>query len=68
MYYNNINLYNLTKDIKTEVTVDSELDEPYISIFMFQNWEDHLTFRNLDAAGDKVWLRNYLQWAQSPPI
>lgn len=66
MYYNNINLYNLTKDTKTEVTVASELDEQYISIFMFQCWEDHLTFRNLDEAGDEVWLCNYLQWAQSP--
>jgi|GEM_PF-2560641 hypothetical protein len=65
-YYNNLNLYTLTKNVETKITLASELEEQFISILIFQCWEDHLTFRNLDEAGDEVWLCNYLQWAQSP--
>lgn len=66
LYYNNVNLYNMTQNINTKVTVASELEEQFISIDIFQCWEDYLTFRILDETGDSVWLCNYLQWAQSP--
>jgi hypothetical protein len=66
LYYNNLNLYKLTEHLKTKITIESELEEQYISILLFQCWEDHLTFRQLDKTGDGVWLVNYVQWAQSP--
>ncbi len=66
LYYNNTNLYNMTQNLTTNITVDSELDEQFISIDIFQCWEDYLTFRTFDKTGDSVWLCNYLQWAQSP--
>ncbi|WP_032112187.1 hypothetical protein [Candidatus Paracaedibacter symbiosus] len=65
-YYNNISLYNLTKDLHTEETIESALEEQYIAIVLIQSWEDYLTFRMLDKTGDIVWLCNFLQWAQSP--
>ena len=66
LYYNNLRLIELTKNLKTKITIESELEEQYISILLFQCWEDHLTFRQLDKTGDVVWLVNYVQWAQSP--
>jgi hypothetical protein len=66
LYYNNITLYNLTKNLKTKPSVKSELTEQYISIVLIQCWEDYLTFHNLDKTGVEVWLCNFLQWAQSP--
>ncbi|CEG57199.1 hypothetical protein [Legionella fallonii] len=65
-YYNNPELYQLTKDIHTKPTIDSTLQEQYISIVLIQCWEDYLTLRELDQTGDQVWLYNFLQWAQSP--
>lgn len=65
-YYNNLTMYNLTKDVHTQPTINSELDEQYISIVLIQCWEDYLTLRTLEQTGDEVWLYNFLQWAQSP--
>jgi hypothetical protein len=66
LYYNNLQLYKLTEHLKTKITIESELEEQYLSILLFQCWEDHLTSRQLDKTGDAVWLVNYVQWAQSP--
>jgi hypothetical protein len=66
LYYNNLELYKLTKDSHTTPTVASELDEQYISITLLQCWEDYLTLRTLEQTGDDVWMCNFLQWAQSP--
>jgi hypothetical protein len=66
LYYNNQTLYNLTKDVHNIPTINSELDEQYISILLIQCWEDYLTLRTLEHTGDEVWLCNFLQWAQSP--
>ena len=66
LYYNNLTLYNLTKNSNVKPTVNSELDEQYISIVLIQCWEDYLTLRALEQTGDDVWLCNFLQWAQSP--
>ncbi len=66
LYYNNLNLYKLTKDLKSTPTPSSELAEQYISIVLIQSWEDYLTLRTLEKTGDEVWLHNFLQWAQSP--
>lgn len=65
-YYNNLTLYELTKNLSTSPTPQSEIDEQYISIVLIQCWEDYLTFRTLEKTGDDVWLCNFLQWAQSP--
>ena len=66
LYYNNETLFQLTKDLHTEITYQSTLEEQSISIILIQCWEDYLTFRLLDKTGDQVWLNNFLQWAQSP--
>lgn len=65
-YYNNLTLYDLTKDLHNKPTLQSELEEQYIAIVLIQCWEDYLTFRTLEKTGDDVWLCNFLQWAQSP--
>jgi hypothetical protein len=65
-YYNNVTLYELTKELKTKPTIGSELAEQYICIAAIQSWEDFLTVRTLDKTGTEVWLVNFLQWAQSP--
>lgn len=64
--YNNLDLYTLTQNLHTKITVDSTLEEQYISILLIQCWEDYLKQRHFDKTGDDVWLVNYIQWAQSP--
>ncbi len=66
LYYNNLDLYKLTQNLQTKITVNSALEEQSFSILLLQCWEDYLTFRQLDKTGDYVWLINYVQWAQSP--
>jgi hypothetical protein len=38
----------------------------YVSISIFQSWEDFITSSNIDQTGDVVWLNNFLQWTHSP--
>jgi hypothetical protein len=38
----------------------------YLSIIIFQSFEDFLTANQNDETGDYVWLCNYLQWVNSP--
>lgn len=38
----------------------------YLSILIFQSFEDFLTAIKLDETGDYVWMCNYIQWASSP--
>lgn len=45
---------------------DSWTDCSYLSITMFQAWEDYLTMAVFDETGDQVWLANFVQWAASP--
>lgn len=66
LYYNNLDLYYATKNVHTPITPQSEFDEQFIAIVLFQCWEDYLTFRFFDETGDTVWFVNFLQWAQSP--
>lgn len=37
----------------------------YISIKMFQAWEDYLTLASVDETGSYVWMANFVQWAKS---
>lgn len=66
LYYNNLDLYKLTQNLQTKITIESALEEQYVSILLFQCWEDYLMLRRFDKAGDVVWLVNFLHWAQSP--
>lgn len=66
LYYNNLDLLEASKNLDTPKTIDSTLAEQYLSIVLFQSWEDYLTMRKFDETGDEVWLVNFLQWAQSP--
>lgn len=66
LYASNTTLYELSKDLNTKPSIQSELAEQYISIVLFQCWEDYLTLRNLEQTGDDVWLFNFIQWAHSP--
>jgi hypothetical protein len=38
----------------------------YLSILIFQSFEDFLTAHELDETGDYVWICNYIQWVSSP--
>ena len=38
----------------------------YISITIFQAWEDFITSSDIDDTGTVVWINNFLQWANSP--
>ncbi|MBJ7449085.1 MAG: hypothetical protein JHC93_01850 [Parachlamydiales bacterium] len=65
-YYNNPRLNALkTKEASID-TSQSVLQEQFIAIVMIQAWEDYLTLRKFDSTGDRVWLNNFIQWAQSP--
>lgn len=38
----------------------------YLSILIFQSFEDYLIVQEHDETGDYVWINNYLQWVNSP--
>lgn len=38
----------------------------YLSILMFQAWEDFITSSQIDETDEYVWIANFLQWANSP--
>ena len=40
----------------------------YLSIKIFQAWEDYLTLSNMDETGSYVWLANFLQWTHSSEL
>jgi hypothetical protein len=40
----------------------------YLSILMFQSWEDFLTSLAVDQTGSVVWIANYVQWAKSKQL
>lgn len=40
----------------------------YLSILIFQAWEDFLTASDIDQTGSIVWLNNFLQWSSSPML
>lgn len=64
--YNNFELFELTKNIKTRPSFESFFDEQFITAVIIQCWEDFLTFRVFDKTGDRVWLNSFIVWAQSP--
>lgn len=64
-FYPNTEVYSLPNEQKKQ-TIRSALEEQNIAVVFLQAWEDFLTIRNLEQIGDKVWLTNFLQWAQSP--
>jgi len=40
----------------------------YLSIIIFQAWEDFLTSAGVDETGMSVWINNFLQWAHSKTL
>jgi hypothetical protein len=40
----------------------------YLSIKMFQAWEDYLTLAGMDETGAYVWIANFLQWTHSKEL
>ena len=38
----------------------------YLSISIFQAWEDFITSLYIDETGPIVWINNFIQWANSP--
>lgn len=40
----------------------------YLSILIFQSFEDFLTASEVDETGDHVWICNYIQWVNSPVL
>jgi len=58
------------KDIKIYNNKINKYDEwyyvNYISILIFQSFEDFLTVSDIDETGNYVWICNYLQWVNSP--
>lgn len=37
----------------------------YLSILIFQGWEDYLTSSNVDETGNQIWINKFLQWTNS---
>ena len=37
----------------------------YLSILIFQAWEDFITSAKIDDTGYIVWMNNFLQWSNS---
>ena len=37
----------------------------YLSILIFQSWEDYITSSKIDETGANVWINNFLQWSNS---
>ncbi len=37
----------------------------YMSVVIFQAWEDFMTSAQVDSTGHIVWINNFLQWANS---
>jgi hypothetical protein len=58
---------NLGK-ITTKDNTDNWADCNYLSIVIFQSWEDYLTLSALDETGGQVWMANYIQWASSKEL
>jgi hypothetical protein len=53
----NIEMYDKNKDKWYAVN--------YISIIIFQAWEDFITSSKIDDTGYEVWISNFLQWTNS---
>ena len=54
----------LGKEVKSE-TQDNWYTVNYMSILIFQAWEDFITSAEVDETGHTVWINNFLQWANS---
>lgn len=52
----------------TKVKEDKWYAVNYLSILIFQAWEDFLTASDIDQTGSVVWLNNFLQWTSSPML
>jgi len=37
----------------------------YLSMIIFQSWEDFLTSYKIDQTGANIWINNFLQWSNS---
>lgn len=46
-------------------TADKWMTVNYLSILIFQAWEDFITSVNVDDTGSIVWICNFLQWSNS---
>jgi hypothetical protein len=53
---------------KTKSNHDKWYAVNYLSIIIFQSFEDFLTAHDLDETGDYVWICNYVQWVSSPKL
>ena len=53
---------------KTKSNNDKWYAVNYLSIIIFQSFEDFLTAHELDETGDYVWICNYIQWVSSPNL
>ena len=54
----------LGKELKYEAQ-DNWYTVNYMSILIFQAWEDFITSAEVDETGHAVWMNNFLQWANS---
>ena len=54
----------LGKEVKSEAQ-DNWYTVNYMSILIFQAWEDFITSAEVDETGHAVWMNNFLQWANS---
>lgn len=40
----------------------------YVSISIFQAWEDFITSSDIDETSEIIWLNKFIQWAESPVL
>jgi hypothetical protein len=67
-YTSNAKLYELGNAKKDEApqSIESIVEEQFISNVLIQAWEDYLEQRNFDDTELEEWLRAFLTWAQNP--
>lgn len=54
------------KNINVNIKNDNFQVNNYISILIFQGWEDFVISRNIDKTDAQSWINIFLQWCNSP--
>ena len=65
--------YDWQKKVLGNVSTNSNEEDKwyavnYLSILIFQAWEDFITSAKIDETGYVVWMNNFIQWANSTKL
>ena len=65
LYSSDVKLYELTKELNTEQTIESIAGEKYIFTRILQTFEDYLQYQKIRYISHKIWLSAFIKWGQS---